>query len=246
MKRLLLSLIIGAIPTQLWAATTAHWALDDNAASTTVVATTGSNGTLEGGDNTSTIHSATGPGGSVVASLDLDGSADAIDVGTQLQRSGAGVAHSLLLWVNLDSVTSQHLFGRHDNASNQRVSIDNSTTITVRSSSSATFTSPVTLSTGTWYCILITFDTSDNVRVFVNGTASSSNPQTLATSLICNRIGRVLAVFLNGRVAWCKVFNSDESANAATLYAEGVDSSSAVPIIVQQLNGPDPIIQVIE
>lgn len=74
-----------------------HWKLDDNAASTVVVGTVGGNGTLNGGDNTS-AKTIAGPGGSLTAGLNFNGTDDyvALPVGTLLRNVGAS---SLACWI---------------------------------------------------------------------------------------------------------------------------------------------------
>jgi prepilin-type N-terminal cleavage/methylation domain-containing protein len=73
-----------------------RWKLQDNAASTTVAAAVGGNGTLFGGDNTS-ILSVPGPGGAYPLALQLDGTNDYIS----MAHAGALNAYPLTvtLWV---------------------------------------------------------------------------------------------------------------------------------------------------
>lgn len=79
-----------------------HWGCQDNAASTTVVATVASNGTLNGGSNTSAI-STTGPGNLYPLALHFDGSDDYISI-TNLSASISSTA-TVCLWVKLDVAT---------------------------------------------------------------------------------------------------------------------------------------------
>lgn len=233
-KRILCVWILLSAP--CFGALTQHWELDDNAASTTVVATVGTNVALAGGDNTSVVHSTDAPGNLITASFDLDGSADYLDTSTLISRA-LNNAYSLSLWVKFDSVTSQPIFGRVDNA-NHRMTLANSTTIEVRGTSTLTYTISA-VSTGVWYNILLTFDASNNCRVFVNGTESPTGSQ-VGTGISSLVIGKSLSSFLDGHVAWVKRFDSDESANAGTIHAEGVSSGSPVPNMngnLQLLNG---------
>jgi hypothetical protein len=103
MKRLILILTAWlAIAGPVDAALVLKLACQDNAASTTVVASTGSNGTLVGGDNTS-AKSDTGPGGSYPLSLHLNGSDDYITI-TDLAAT-LGDNASFCCWVKLDVAT---------------------------------------------------------------------------------------------------------------------------------------------
>lgn len=84
-------------------AVVAKWLCQDNAASTTIVAATGSNATLQGGDNTSTISEVNGPGTALTRSLHLNGSDDWIQI-TDLSGS-LGTDASVCFWVRLDAAT---------------------------------------------------------------------------------------------------------------------------------------------
>lgn len=206
-------------------ALTSFWPLDDNAASTTIVATTGSNGTLEGGDNTD-AKDVTGPGNLITAGLALNGTDDAIVVsGFTLSAGSAG---SISIWFRPDSFSIAYLIAANASNANGSISASDSTTIRIRPGISATgtnFTVP-TMSTGTWYHLLVAKDASDNYRVFLNGEESSSGTQvnTNAWAAI-TRIGRNATAFAAGAFAYAKRFDTDESANAAALYAEGAASA---------------------
>lgn len=197
---------------------TQHWPFNDNAASTTIVATTGTNISLSGGNNTSDLYSPTGPGNLITASLNLNGTTDYINAPGGLISRPLNNAFSISFWVNLDSVTTQHLAGTTSN-SNHRYTLASPTSFEVRTASTFTYAIP-TVTTGTWINPLITYDTSNNCRVFLNGVESSSGAQTVGgvSSLV---FGRSLATEMDGRMAWVKVWDSDESANAAAIYAEG-------------------------
>jgi len=56
----------------------------------------------------------------------------------------------------------------------------------------------------------------------------------MAETFAPTTIGRQNTNYYDGKVAWCKVFNSDESANVAALYAE--KDSTAKPAIYYYLN----------
>lgn len=196
----------------------AHWKLDDNAASTTVVATVGSNGTLTGGDNTNT-KATTGPGGSITAAFDLNGTDDAITV--SLTSVASGTAGSWSIWFTIDAVPTA-LIGASGAAASNSIRITTDTEVVVRfGGTGSTFVLP-SLGTATWHHLLITKTTGNSVRAFLDGTESVTGALTNAGTFTPNSIGRTSTVFHGGKIAWVKEFDSDESANVATIYAEGV------------------------
>jgi hypothetical protein len=217
------------------AALTAHWKLQDNAASTTVVATVGSNGTLTGAGNTS-ASTAAGPGGTLTASLNLDGTDDYIVIGaTDAFDFTTGNAFSVACWFNADALTDRVILGRAGNA-NRFVDVRSSTQIRVYTSAGAIdFTVP-TMSTGTWYHLLVTRDTGNSVKVYLNGTQSSSGAINGGGSFTFDSIGRRATVYWDGKLADVRVYNSEESANVSTIMADGVSASGAVAKILQLLS----------
>lgn len=204
-------------------ALTQHWKLDDNAASTTVVATVGTNGTLEGGDNTSAKTTA-GPGGIITAAFDLNGTDDAVAV------SGISLAgtFSFSLWFNTDTASARHMIGTSAGSNNDRIGYASDTSIIVRRAVTLTYTVP-SIGTGAWHHLLVTRDGSNNARVFMDGVESSTGSQSSTGTWAPNRIGlgATAGVFFDGKVAQVKVFDTDESANVATLYAEGTATPAA-------------------
>jgi hypothetical protein len=199
----------------------AHWACDDNAASTTVVATVGSNGTLAGGDNTS-AKTTTGPGGTITAGLLFNGTDDNIDITASALSFADTVAFSVSMWFKR-SGTIARLIGV-DNSANSRILGADDTTIRIVTSGggSSNFTVP-SMGTAAWHHLLLTRTTANAVRVFLDGTESATGSLTSGGIQAWDAIGRQANLFSNGfAVAQVKVFDSDESGNVATLYAEGV------------------------
>lgn len=202
--------------------------LDDSAASTTVVATIGTNCTLEGGENTSGVQTLSGPGGLAYA-FDLDGN-DAVVIGSIADINYATAeAFTFSGWVNLDSLTSQPVWGRNVSSAGS-FSVLNSTTIRVISSVATQDYTVPSMSTGTWYHIFITRTGGNSCRVFLNGTESSTGAASVAGGFNISRAGRHDTTYLDGRISQLRFFNTDESANVATYYAEGVSSSARDPI----------------
>lgn len=215
-------------------ALTRHWKLDDNAASTVVVATAGSDGALEGGDNTAD-KAAAGPGGTITAALDLNGTDDGISV--SLASVASGTAASWSIWLNLDAApVFSPLFGVATNSQNNSIRITSDTEITVRpGATSSAFVVP-SLGTTDWHHLLVTKTAGDSWRVFIDGTESVTGALANTATMAATRIGRTATAFFDGSLAQAKVFDSDESANVATLYAEGVASGVSIPIAAYHLN----------
>jgi hypothetical protein len=212
-----------------------HWACNDNAASTTVVATVGNNATLVGGDNTS-AKTVAGPGGTIAAGLSLNGTDDYIDIsGASLSFAG-GVAFSVSGWMEFDAAGSSYLTGDSGTTAH-RIFKQSDTNIRVTTlTGSSDFTVP-SLGTSAWCHVLVARAvTTNSMRVFVNGVESSSGAQVRGGTLAPTTIGYGSVPFSDMQVAQIKVYDSDESANVATLYAEGVGAvQSPVPIIIQRL-----------
>lgn len=203
-----------------------HWKLQDNAASTTVVATVGSNGTLAGGDNTSVLSEADGPGTAFPRSLHFNGTDDYVDV-TGIVSFASGAAWSVAGWMKFDNFTEQQpLLGRSA-TDNHRVILATTTSVAINGNSAgAGFTVP-TVSADTWYHVLVTHTTGNATRVFWNGTESSSGSQTIADTFAPNLIARSFGGatppfnrFMDGKICDVRVYDSDESANVAAIMAE--------------------------
>lgn len=196
-------------------ALTNHWKCQDNAANTQVANEVGVNGLLVGGDNTSTISVADGPGTAYPRSLDLDGTADAIDISGAAISFVSGTAFSLSTWFKADALSNAPLIGL-DGITSDRILL-NTTSVVVNLDTATTFT--FTLVTGTWYHLLVTRDTSNNVRVFINAVESVTGAVVKAQTFAPDRIGRSTSYF-NGKVADVRFWNEDKSADAAAIMAE--------------------------
>jgi len=222
MKRILAILLTLVFAVQADAAVTQHWKLDDNAASTTVVATVGTNGTLVGGDNTS-VKRTTGPGGSIPFAFLFNGTDDAVDIsGASLSRT-SGQAASYSLWFKCSTTaSSENSIGVDGSA--VRIGPGSDTTIVVRDTS-ATRTFTVAALGTTWHHLLVVITTGDACSVYVDGVASVTNPLTLSGTFAPNRLSRG-AAYSDISLAQVKIFDSNESANVAALYAEGVTTAS--------------------
>lgn len=198
-----------------------HWKLQDNAADTTVVATVGTNGTLAGGDNTSTISVVDGPGTAFTRSLDLNGTNDTIDISSSSISFASGSEWSLSAWFKVDAFgANRSLIGNSAATTNliQLQSTANAFRVTL-SSGDNDFAVP-TISTGTWNHVLVSRTTGNAVRLFLNGTESSTGSITIAQTFAPTFIGRANAFRWDGKVCDVRIYDSDESANVGTIIAQ--------------------------
>lgn len=205
-----------------------HWKCQDNAASTVVVATVGTDAALVGGDNTS-VKASAGPGTALTNAFDLNGSDDAVDVSAAAISFAGGTALSLALWFWRDGATSNQLLGTSGTGNNS-VSFQSATVIRVRTVVSSDFT-VASVSTGAWHHLLVTRTTGNSVRLFVDGVESSTGALSNTATVSYNRIGLSNASFFDGRICDVRVYNSDESANVAAIMAEKDTAGGGQPAI---------------
>jgi len=210
-----------------------HLKLDDNAASTTVVATVGTNGTLEGGDNTS-AKSVAGPGGIITLGFDLNGVDDAIIISGVTFINGD--AFSVSFWAEWDLAIGRPL-GETGGLINRILKVDDTTIrVTNGAGVSSDFT-VASMGTSNWCHILITRTSGNSMRVFLNGVESSTGALTRDGAFVPTRIGRQTANYHDGKLAQFKIFDTDESANVAALYAEGITVAGGGRIVNSGVSG---------
>lgn len=212
----------------------AQWKMQDNAASTTVVATVGTNAALLGGDNTSVLSVSGGPGTAIPLALDLDGTADYIDISGSSLSYATTVPWTFCGWFKADALGSNRPLWGQDGASPQRAFTNSTgTNLTVTGTAgNSIFTFASAISTGTWYHIAVTRSAANAVRVFVDGVESTTGAITVAQTFSFPRIGRSTTTYWSGPIADVRVYNSDESLNLAAIMAEKNTSGggSVLPI----------------
>lgn len=197
-----------------------HWKCQDNSASTTVIATVGTNGTLVGGDNTSDRSVVDGPGTAYPLAFDLLGVDEAVDISASSISFASGSPFSLMFWSEHDS-NAVSFTGVSGSIGPSRIRKSNDTTIIYRGASGGDITFTVaSMGLGTYRHIAITRDSSDNVRCFVDGVESSTGALNNTTTFAPEFFGSSGTQFANCRIADVRVYNSDESANLATIIAE--------------------------
>ncbi len=213
----------------------AHWRCQDNAASTVVAATVGSNATLQGGDNTSTISEVNGPGTALTRSLHLNGTDDWIQI-ADLSAS-LGTNASFCMWIRLDNATpgaaaqsgflnlgasvvsgSSHWPYTDGTAYMSALRFSNNTT-----SNRIAFSPPGGVTRTNWHHIAITNVAGANGwKFYVNGDVATQNTgQTLFWDSDLWAVGRswdtTASFYLDGRVCDIRVY--DETLSEAAIEA---------------------------
>lgn len=202
--------------------------LTDDAANTTVTASAGSNGSLAGGKNTDAVQTDGGPGGSFTKAFVFDGTNDYLVVSdlttlnATFSRDHAS-AFSFALAFKTDDLTNRALCG---NSSAFRHFLLLDATTFRFGTGGADFTVP-TMSTGTWYHVMLTRANATTYRLFLNGVESSSGTVSpSATTFSPTWIGRSgIGDRWDGELSGIEFWTSDQSANAAAIYADFVDAN---------------------
>ena len=150
-----------------------YWKMDENTGTTTSDAT--------GNANTSTFyHEAAWSNGKFSSGVTFDGYDDVLktlsSAGDKLNPANAV---SVSTWVNLTTAKSNSYIATKGWGDNYELFLNNDRTITFRivntpSSDQQTATTTTTLSTGTWYHIVGTYD-KEFLRVYINGQLSASS-----------------------------------------------------------------------
>jgi hypothetical protein len=235
LKRAAFLVILFCVSAPSWGALVQHNALQDNAASTTVVAAVGITGTLTGGDNTNTL-STTGPGGSFPLALNFNGSDDAVNI-SSFNVTGTG---TWCWWAKRDTTnTADVVIGaRSSSGGNNRMGFSaNGTTLSIQLTHSASTVTPTHgVTTTAWHHYAIVRDSSNIVKLYVDGSLVNGDIYSGALSgsasdwmSIGSWVG--FSEWFDGQLADVRVYNSDESSNMATIYAEGTSGSSTVPLL---------------
>lgn len=216
------------------AALIAHWKLQDDAASTTIVATVGSNGTLNSAGNTS-ASTAGGPGTLLTKSIAFDGTNDNISVSIAMDGSSP---YTVCMWVRGDGASGTGSVNRlwEDNQSHSGL-IWNHTNASFNGTAyrfpdSFKVAKFGTLNGTTWYHLAVVWNGS-TLRTYQDGVlvTTTTGATTNGTTTTSARIGSYNDGTQNfaGRIADVRVYDSDESANLATIMAEA-DAADPVSI----------------
>jgi len=186
--------------------------LQDNAASTTVVAAVGSNGTLTGAGNTS-ASSAVGPGGLLPLSLTFDGTNDYVDFPSV---TGSGTSATFICWVWRNG--NQSAFDGLFKASTSGLIMGSATELRyIWNGTSSTFnwSSGITIPNQSWCLCAVTITPTEGKLYCISssGTSVATNTVTHASNSYMasmkvandsNAGGR----FANIRAAGCLVYDT--------------------------------------
>lgn len=221
----------------------AHYKLNDNAANTTIVDSTGnSNGTLNGGNNTADLSIA----GKINSTLLLDGVSDYVDTGLVWPGGKQG---AISLWLKRDnSGTDDVCVGSmHSGGGRFYVGVNPSGYIGtgIGSNTFLTHHSGITATTGVWFHVVVTFDGS-TVEIYVDGNlkhsgSQSGEPNTVQPAYIgtINNTGTPSSTyFFNGSVDDLRFFSRKLSyMEVQALYASGDGTEVASPFTAGNHDG---------
>lgn len=223
-----------------FAALAARWNLQDNAASTTIVAATGTNASLTGAGNTSASSVTPGPGTTLTRAISLDGTDDYIYAfnGTSTATKNKSVV-TICCWFKVSSAdtTGNHrLVYITGNTGNERAVIGITTAgiifINARAGDAESNQQKLTSSAyddNNWHHVAAVINyASDTITIYVDGsnvsqsgTISFTATATSNTDSSAVNLGSAaLANYFKGQLADCRVYDSDESANISTIRAD--------------------------
>lgn len=188
--------------------------LADNAASTTVVAQVGTNGTLEGGDNTS-AKSVAGPNAAIASAFSLNGTDDAVDISGNSLSFASGAAFSVACWVEWDLSTG-YVCGISGGTASRIIKISD-TQIRLGS-----IFDVASLGTTNWCLVVVTRTAANSENVYVNAVVSTTGAQTDSATFAPTKIGQSSTAFGDQSVASFSVWNRALSQSEITqLYNSG-------------------------
>lgn len=225
----------------------AHWVCNDNAASTTVTASTGPNGTLVGGDNTADIYvgAGNGPGGSLAnAGFTFDGTNDyftfddaAVDITQPV---------TVACWVKTTTTTAdRQILGGTDvvdpyNGYALGINVAGNANKFTAWAQGNWVASTSAINTGAWVHVAMTRASAGAtpLQLYVNGSSEGSSATSAVGSYTGSRsVGASSdgGAKFPGSVADVRIYSRElSSGDIGELYALGVSSGSPVTIFTQQ------------
>lgn len=242
MKKLVLSIAISlSLTEECWSALNAHWKLQDNAASTTVVATVGSNGTLTGAGNTSASTGTPGPGTLLTRYLSFDGTDDRVVASTSnggIVRNKAVVTLCCWFKVAAADTTGLHClqYASVNGSGNARASIYINSTGQLISyaragdaESAQNKVSTNSYDDDSWHHAAVVINyASDTITIYVDGSSvaqtgtisftAAATSDTDSTNVIL--ASSVSTERFKGKLADCRFYDSNESSNLSAIIAE--------------------------
>lgn len=238
------------------AALVAQWKLQDNAASTTVVATVGSNGTLTNAGNTS-ASTTTGPGTLLTSALLFDGVNDHVSALTGnaavLQNKAIFTMGCWFKCSTADTTGNHRLMfvstGTANNTTRGSIQINTTGQILcyARAGDAEGLQSKTTTNSyddNAWHHVAFVANiASDGITIYVDGTsvAQTGSPAFSATATENTAsLGLTLANAFNvepfkGSLADCRIYDSNESANLAAIMAEKDSATKISPAVLNSV-----------
>ncbi len=151
--------------------------------------------------------------------LDFDGSGDYFILANTITLTGE---FTIGFWFNSDDLTTRTILGTYDSDEDYLFLTDVSHIQLVLGSSGKNFAVP-NMSTGTWYFVVFTRDSGNDIRCYFNGVESSTGVLNSAISFSINAIGKAHtgAFDYDGRLDLPFVYNRALSASEiAQVYRE--------------------------
>lgn len=212
--------------------------MNDDAASTTVVAAVGSNGTLQGGDNTED-KAVAGPGGLYLGGLDLNGSDDRISI-DGFTESSTSITFSA--WVKstqtgtslylLDFDTVRLIFAFAGTTGGRPG---------IFSTSWVSFGVDETPDDGAWHLMVFTVD-GTTAECFIDDVQSGGSETITVINLLVATATKIgsnnggTAEFFDGVISGVQFFDTAlDSAAVSALFSEGKPQNSVAPVITNNL-----------
>lgn len=202
------------------------WMLNEGAGSTVYDAVGTNNGTINGATSSTGINEIAQT--ALVRANELavfDGSDDDVDLTSTISLGSDEI--SLSFWVNMDEADTsvQYMLGRSDQ-NNGAIGLRKSASTYIRISGNAfIYGAPSGIGSG-WKHVLITRDSSDLTKMYLNGVEQTIGGSTGGASgqdgaTTFNTIGSSETNFGEGIITEIAFFNADKSSSASTYYNSG-------------------------
>lgn len=249
MKRLFLSLIIClCAAAQSWAAVAANWKLQDNAASTVIIASNGANAVYTNAGNTSAGTALDGPGTVLTRSLVFDGTNDYVLATTNnagvLQNKAAGTLCCWFKCSTSDTTSTHRLMYVSTNTNTTRAGFQLNSSGQIEAHARAgdgesfqTKTTTNSYDDGTWHHVAVVYDyANDAITIYVDGTSVAQTGTISFTATATSNTASAYVYLANdtssfyykGRACGFVIYNTDESANlTAIIDAKDTDDISS-------------------
>lgn len=189
------------------------WLMQDNAASTVAVAAVGTNGTYI--RNSNLTHSTSGPGSVLTASFLGNGTSDCLNLPTV--SFADTVPFSFGIYAK--SPNAIGIFAGVTGSIGNRFLKVTSTSLALLNSGATGVTFTVSAIDTNWHHYLITRDSSDNCRLYIDGIQAGST-QTFSGTWAPAIIGKQNVVYSDCNLAGAKFWDTDEHTNAVAIYGE--------------------------